>query len=96
MSKPVRVQIYDQSYLIGGDLEEAYVQRLAGFVDNKMRDVAEATHTVDSLKVAVLSALAIADELHSLRNERETLDGTLREQAERCLTLVERALKQTA
>jgi len=46
--------------------------------------------------VAVLSALAIADELHSLRNERETLDGTLREQAERCLTLVERALKQTA
>jgi cell division protein ZapA len=96
MSKPVRVQIYDQSYLIGGDLEEAYVQKLAGFVDNKMRDVAEATHTVDSLKVAVLSALAIADELHSLRNERETLDGTLREQAERCLTLVERALKQTA
>ncbi|HEX9222144.1 MAG TPA: cell division protein ZapA, partial [Candidatus Acidoferrales bacterium] len=80
----------------GGDLEEAYVQKLAGFVDNKMRDVAEATHTVDSLKVAVLSALAIADELHSLRNERETLDGTLREQAERCLTLVERALKQTA
>ena len=71
MSKPVRVQIYDQSYLIGGDLEEAYVQKLAGFVDNKMRDVAEATHTVDSLKVAVLSALAIADELHSLRNERE-------------------------
>jgi cell division protein ZapA len=96
MSKPVRVQIYDQSYLIGGDLEEAYVQKLAGFVDNKMRDVAEATHTVDSLKVAVLSALAIADELHSLRNDRETLDGTLREQAERCLTLVERALKQTA
>ncbi len=96
MSKPVRVQIYDQSYLIGGDLEEAYVQKLAGYVDNKMRDVAEATHTVDSLKVAVLSALAIADELHSLRNERETLDGTLREQAERCLTLVERALKQTA
>ena len=96
MSKPVRVQLYDQGYLIGGDLEEAYVQKLAGFVDNKMRDVAEATHTVDSLKVAVLSALAIADELHSLRNERETLDGTLREQAERCLTLVERALKQTA
>ncbi len=96
MGKPVRVQIYDQSYLIGGDLEEAYVQKLASYVDNKMRDVAEATHTVDSLKVAVLSALAIADELHSLRNEREALDETLRERAERCLTLVERALKQTA
>ena len=96
MSKPVKVEIYDQSYHIGGDLEEAYVKQLAGYLDSKMREVAEATRTVDSLKVAVLSALAIADELHSLRSERETLDETLREQAERCLTLVERALKQTA
>jgi cell division protein ZapA len=96
MSKPVKVEIYDQSYLIGGDLEEAYVKKLAEYLDTKMREVAEATRTVDSLKVAVLSALAIADELHSLRDERETLDETLREQAERCLTLVERALKQTA
>jgi len=44
----------------------------------------------------VLAALAIADELHSLKNERDDHEDLLREQAERCLTLVERALKQTA
>jgi len=46
--------------------------------------------------VAVLAALAMADELHSLRKQQEEAESTLRERAERCLTLVERALKQTA
>ncbi len=96
MSKGVRVEIYDQTYHIGGELEEAYVQQLAAYVDEKMRAVAQATKIVDSLKVAVLAALALADELQSARQTQQEMTGTLREKAERCLTLVERALKQTA
>ncbi len=46
--------------------------------------------------VAVLAALAIADELHGMKEERSDREELLREQAERCLTLVERALKHTA
>jgi len=42
----------------------------------------------------VLAALAIADELHSMQRDLGDHDELLREQAERCLTLVERALKQ--
>jgi len=38
----------------------------------------------------------IADELHSLQRDRGDHEQLMREQAERCLTLVERALKQTA
>ena len=96
MSKPVRVEIYDQTYHIGGELEQAYVEELARYVDTKMREVAEATQTVDSLRVAVLAALAIADELHTLRQRQEEMEGALRARAERCLNLVERALKQSA
>jgi cell division protein ZapA (FtsZ GTPase activity inhibitor) len=51
---------------------------------------------VDSLRVAVLAALAIADELHSMRQGQGETERSLRERAERCLTLVERALKQSA
>jgi cell division protein ZapA len=96
MSAPVKVQIFGQSYSIRGELDEAYVQQLAAYVDAKMRAIAEATSTVDTQKAAVLAALAIADELHSARQERGDREEMLREQAERCLTLVERALKQTA
>jgi cell division protein ZapA len=96
MSKLVKVEICGQTYSIGGDLEEKYVQELARYVDEKMRAVADATKTVDSVKLAVLTALAIADELHSLRESHNEDQERLRERAERCLNLVERALKQTA
>ena len=96
MSAPVKVQILGQTYAIRGDLDERYVQKLAKYVDEKMHEIADVTKTVDTQKVAVLAALAIADELHSMQRDLGDHDELLREQAERCLTLVERALKQTA
>jgi cell division protein ZapA len=96
VSAPVKVQIFGQTYAIRGELDEAYVQELAAYVDEKMRAIADATATVDTQKLAVLAALAIADELHGTQKERGDREELLREQAERCLTLVERALKQTA
>ncbi len=96
MPNRVKVEIYGQSYTLGGDLDEAYVQKLARYVDEKMSAISAATHTVDSTKVAVLAAVAIADELHTLQQEKEQRDKTLHERAERCLNVVERALKQTA
>ena len=41
---------------------------------------------VDTQKVAVLAALAIADELHSIQKDRGDREELMREQAERCLT----------
>jgi cell division protein ZapA len=96
MNDSVKVQIFGQTYTIRGELDERYVQKLAAYVDGKMGAIADATSTIDTHKVAVLAALAIADELHSIRKDRGDQDELLREQAERCLTLVERALKQTA
>jgi len=95
MGQTVKVQIYGQTFSIRGELDEAYVQKLAAYVDAKMRTISDMTPTVDTQKVAMLAALAITDELHSLKKERGEREGLLKEQAERCLTLVERALKQT-
>jgi cell division protein ZapA len=94
MTQYFKVQIFGQAFPIQGDLDAAYVQKLALYVDEKMRAISEMTPTVDTQKVAILAALAIADELHSLRKERSDREDLLKEQAERCLTLVERALKQ--
>ena len=96
MSNRVKVEIYGQSYTLSGDLDENYVHKLAGYVDEKMRAVAEATHTVDSVRVAVLAAMAIADELHTRQDNTGHRDDALRERARQCLTILERALNQTA
>ena len=95
MSPSTKVQIYNQTYSLQGDLDQAYLQELAGFVDAKMHAIANMTSTVDTQRVAVLTALAIADELNTLRKEKSDREELLKQQAERCLTLVERALKQS-
>ncbi len=90
--KSVKVEIYDQTYQIRGELDEAYVGELGRYVDAKMREVAASSRTIDSLRVAVLAALNIADELHTLRQEHGELRENLRRRAERCLALVESSL----
>src|SRR4029077_811401 len=96
MGGPTKVEIFGQTYSIQGELDAKYVERLAKYVNEKMHAIADVTKTVDTQKVAVLAALAIADELHSMQRDRGDHEELMREQAERCLTLVERALKQTA
>jgi cell division protein ZapA len=72
----VSVDIYDQIYNLRGTDAE-YIQQLANLVDTKMRAVAAHGGTADSLRVAVLAALNIADELLSLRARYDALAGGL-------------------
>ena len=58
----VTVSIYDQTYHLRGQNAD-HIRRLADLVDSKMRAVASQGRTVDSLRVAVLAALNLADEL---------------------------------
>ncbi len=58
----VTVEIYDQLYHLSGQ-DPDHIRGLAARVDAKMRAVAANGHTADSLRVAVLAALNLADEL---------------------------------
>lgn len=70
------VDIYDQIYHLRGP-DPRYLEQLSALVDAKMRAVAKQGTTVDSLRVAVLAALNIADELVSLRQQRDALSGDI-------------------
>jgi len=66
----VRVEIFDQAYNLRGSDPE-YILKLAEYVDAKMRAVAEATNTIDTVRLAVLAALNIADEYHLLKRTKD-------------------------
>lgn len=70
----ISVDIYDQMYQLRG-VEPQHIQYLATIVDEKMRTVAKVGSTVDSLRVAVLAALNIADELEQMRRRLDDLTG---------------------
>jgi cell division protein ZapA len=75
-NQAVSVEIYDQVYTLRGT-DPAYIAELAETVDAKMRAVADQSNTVDSLRVAVLASLNIADELHCLRARYAALSGAI-------------------
>ncbi len=75
-SLSIAVEIYDQIYHLRGT-DPVYIQQLAQAVDTKMRAVSALGNTVDSLRVAVLAALNIADELETLRQRYDSLAGSL-------------------
>jgi cell division protein ZapA len=66
----VRVEIFDQVYNLRGS-DADYILKLAEYVDGKMRAVSAQTTTVDSVRLAVLAALNIADEYHLLKRRVE-------------------------
>jgi cell division protein ZapA len=70
----VRVEIYDETYNLRGS-DPDYIQRLADVVDAKMRAVAQHTSTVDSLRVAVLAALNLADDYYQLKRKTEGIES---------------------
>ena len=88
----VPVEIYGQRYPIRSGLDPAYVARLATYVDQKMRVAAESTPTGDSVRLAVLAALNIADELFRCRDTTRRRDSQLAERAEELERLLDRVL----
>src|ERR1051325_2429592 len=89
----IRVEIYNQTYNIRSDGDSEYLMKLADFVDSRMREISSGTLTVDSLKVAILAALHIADELHRLKNMHEQADSQLAARSSECAEMLDRLLK---
>ena len=89
----VQVEIFGQVYSIKGKDDPATIRDLAAFVDAKMKEVQKGTGTSDPLRVAILTALTMSEELHRLRAENAAT-GTLAEAAaQRLLDLTEQVGK---
>jgi cell division protein ZapA len=71
----VHVEIFGQSYAVKAGADPGYVEKLAAYVDERMKDVSRASGAVDSLRVAVLAALNIADECSRLRQRVEEAES---------------------
>jgi cell division protein ZapA len=92
-SSSIRVEIYDQTYHLRGS-DPDYVLKLAEYVDSKMRQVAAQTATVDSLRLAVLAALNIADELQLVRGKYDNVATEYTQRASHLQSALDSALDE--
>jgi cell division protein ZapA len=94
-NRSVRVEIYGQAYSILTEGQSDHILALADMVDRRMKEIARATLTVDSLKVAILAAMHIAEELHQARRRLDDVDRDVAERSARCAAELDQFLKRT-
>lgn len=70
MTKTIDVEIYGQRYSIRGEADDAYIRRLASYVDQHMRQLAEGMKTATPSKLAVLTAINLAHQLFESEKKR--------------------------
>jgi cell division protein ZapA len=91
----VPVVIHGQRYPVRSALQATYVAELAAYVDEKIRVAADENQTNDSLRVAVLAALNLADEVFRYRQDRAANAGAIASRAGEIERLVDAALDET-
>jgi cell division protein ZapA len=77
----VQVEILGQTYAVKAGADPGYVEKLAAYVDEQMKGVSRTSGAVDSVRIAVLTALNLADECLRLRRQVEDAQGRTRSDA---------------
>jgi len=94
--RSIEVEIYDQQYTIvlRSDMQEADIRKIADDVDQRMREISAAANTPDSLKIAVLTALHLAQELREQRKSSEQNDVIIRRKSDELSHVLEQLLSK--
>ena len=97
MSEPpepssIRVKIYDREYAFRTTGDPERLKALCANLDRRMREVAASSGSVDTLKVAVLSALSLAEDLQKAREELKKLDDSVSRRSLACVSMLDRII----
>lgn len=71
----VHLDIHGQRYAVRSELDAQYIAELASYLDDRMRAAAREISTADPLRIAIVAALNLTDELFRARAEAGGLEG---------------------
>lgn len=93
MTKTIEIEIYGQRYVLKGEADEEYVKRVAGYVDEQMRSLAQGMKTATPAKIAVLAAINIAHQLFQAERSREEEEADIDRRAISLMESIEEQLQ---
>jgi cell division protein ZapA len=88
----VDVKIYDREYTLRTSGEADRLRSVCTYLDKRMREVSASSGSVDTLKVAVLAALSITDELFRARDALQKMDDSVSRRSLACVSMLDRFL----
>lgn len=87
--KQIKVKIYDQEYIVKSEESEERLNRIADYVNGKLKDIQENTEGLSVKKMAILVALNIASEYFQAVKERDELSANIRQKTETLINNIE-------
>ncbi len=87
--KQIKVKIYDQEYVIKSDESAEQLNRIADYVNDKLKEIQDNTEGLSEKKMALLVALNIASEYFQVIKERDELSVNIRQRTEALLNNIE-------
>ena len=92
----VKVDIYGKEYTVKGQADSSYIESVAEYVDSKMKEVDVNVPFESSLRVAILAAMNITDELFSQKSLKSVNNDDLEEKAKILAQALEDTLESTS
>lgn len=90
----VTVNIYGENYTVKAGEDPGYIETVARFVDGKMKEISAGGKVVTTSKIAILTALNIADELFKCRRDLEGQEETTSQKIEALLNVLQKAVRE--
>ena len=92
----VKVDIYGKEYTVKGQADSSYIESVAEYVDSKMKEVDANVPFESSLRVAILAAMNITDELFSQKSLKHVKNDDIEEKARILVQELEDTLESTS
>ncbi|MCK9244560.1 MAG: cell division protein ZapA [Candidatus Marinimicrobia bacterium] len=91
----VRVNIYGQEYTVKSKADRAYIISVANYVNDKMEEIEASLRTVQTpIRVAILAAMNITDELFTANQERDKIVSSVEEKAGFLIDIIDEKLNE--
>ena len=89
MKRTVEVAILGQKFMVRSDSDDNYVNKIAGYVNDKVTEITSKAGNIPSLNIALLAAMNIADELLRSRNEKDRVFDGVQKKLEGMIELID-------
>jgi cell division protein ZapA len=90
--EPVKVRIRNAEYLVQSEDNEQQVQRVADYLNDKLKEIEEGTEGLSEKRTAILAALDIAGDYFQILKEKETLLSSLRHRTQSLIRSIDSVL----
>ena len=91
MPNRVKVEIFGDEYTILGDADPGYIQELTSLVDSRMKELSDQNRHFSKTKLAILTAVNLADEISQLKKNPESAD-MMEETAKRLISILDEGI----